>query len=177
MNSHSLTVCLRDSDVEKAKKMNFWCKAFQHDFYISLPWYFWRMQRLQHGFTLPHNSRDRGFRWLLSLKAYRGTIWWYARELAGLFLAESGSCSWISMGILSGVTNASNRPRGRGMDVYKEQAAQHTIRGRPGTCRHVQRNQPLRPFPSLLFCESRKFPDDIAEYFHFPVEAELSDNA
>lgn len=61
------------------------------------------------------------------------------------------------------------------MGMYKEQAAQHKARGTPGTCQHVHGNQPLRPFPALLFCESIKFPDIIADYFHFAVE--LSDTA
>ena len=74
-----------------------------------------------------------------------------------------------------GVKSASDRPSGRGVDMYKEQAAQDEACATPGTCQHVQGNQPLRPFPALLFCESRKFPDIIADYFHFLVE--LSDNA
>lgn len=66
-------------------------------------------QRLQHGFTLPHNLElvyvcHRRFCWLLSLKAYQSPLWWHARDLAGLSLTESGSCSWISMGILSVVS-------------------------------------------------------------------------
>lgn len=40
MNSDSLSVCLCNSDVEKANKMNLQCKAFQRDFYISFPWDF-----------------------------------------------------------------------------------------------------------------------------------------
>lgn len=68
------------------------------------------MQRLQHSFTLPHNSCNRWFCWLLSLKAYRGTILVICRDLTGLFLTKSGSCSSVSVAILSGVMNAGDKP-------------------------------------------------------------------
>lgn len=179
----SLTACLCDSDVEKANKKNFWRKAFPHDFYIFLSWDFWEhkiSQRLQHGFTLPHNLDlvyvcHRRFCWLMSLKAYQGPLWWHARDLAGLFLIESGSCSWISMGILSAVSRVlvtgleaevwtcvkSKQLKGSMWDTWDTPT--------------WRRESPLRPLPALLFSESRKFPDIIADYFHFPVE--LSDNA
>lgn len=98
------------------------------------------------------------------------------RHCAGLFLTESGSCS-ESPGVFSicGVKSASGRPRGRGVDMYKEQAALHKARGTPGTCQHVRGNQPRRPFPALLFYESAKLSDIIADYFHFPEQ--LSDSA
>jgi len=59
-------------------------------------------QRLQHGFTLPHNLElmyvcHRGFCWLLSTKAHFS-------DMQGTFWAFSESCSWISMGILSAVS-------------------------------------------------------------------------
>ena len=110
------------------------------------------------------------------LKAYHDTILVICMQgdLLGFFRESLGlesPCVFSTRG----VNSASDRPRGGGVGTYKEQAAQHKAHGTPGTRQHVQGNQPLRPFPALLFCESIKFLGIVADYFHFAVE--LSDTA
>lgn len=103
-----------------------------------------------------------------TLMICKGSCWAFSDWVWVLFLSLHGYS-------VCGVKSTSDRPQGRRLDMCKEQAAQHRAHGTPGTRRHVQGNQPLRPFPALLFYESRKFPDIVANYFHFPIE--LSDNA
>lgn len=138
------------------------------------------IQRLQHGCSLLHAvGPDLKWSVLLAplapnppardLTVMPGVLLGFVWQTLGLVLESLGVFS------VCGVKSASDRPWGRGVDVYKEQAAQHKTRGAPGTCWHVQGNHPLRPFPALLSYESMKFLDIIADYFHFPRE--LADNA